>query len=495
MLTKIDDLLNSITMYRLVLYYLIGLLFIAFIYSIFHVLPFGPNELIVSTFILVAVSYVANKFFAYLFKVQTNYESFLITALILVLIITPGLAVSKIEFLIFASILSMLAKYILNIKGKHIFNPAAIALVITAFTINGFASWWIATRWMFPFLLLGFLIVRKIRRESLVFYFFVGALISTFMVYFSRGDFEILKIVENTFLDSPILFFAFVMLTEPLTTPPTANLQALYGVFVGLLFAPLYFGRFYTTPEIALSIGNVFSYLVSPKEKLTLKLKEKIKLTSDIYDFVFVSNKKINFTAGQYLEWTFGHKNTDSRGNRRYFTISSSPTENDLRIGIKFPKRVLSSYKKQLLEMKNGDKIIAGNLAGDFTLKENAERKLVFVAGGIGVTPYRSIIKYLIDKKEKCDVVLVYFEKNKREMVYKDVFKEAKKKIGLKIIYFETEKQGHMIGTDIKKEIPDYKDRIFYLSGPHGMVTGFQKELNNIGLSKQNVKVDYFPGF
>src|SRR5258706_9040060 len=127
------------------------------------------------------------------------------------------------------------------------------------------------------------------------------------------------------------------MLTEPLTTPPTSFLESLYGGMVGILFAPIHIGLFFTSPEMALSIGNIFSYLVSPKQKLTLILHEKIKLTPDIYDFVFTTKSKLNFKPGEYLEWTLGQKHTDSRGNRRYFTISSSPSETDVRIGVKFP--------------------------------------------------------------------------------------------------------------------------------------------------------------
>ncbi len=80
-------------------------------------------------------------------------------------------------------------------------------------------------------------------------------------------------------------------------------------------------------------------------------------------------------------------------------------------------------------------------------------------------------------------------------MVYKDVFREAEKILGIKTIYFETEKSGHMTGETIKKEIPDFKERIFYLSGSHGMVSGFEEVLSEAGLPKNHVKVDYFPGY
>ncbi len=486
MITFIDNLLNSITMYRLLLYYLSFLLVVAFIYSIFGILPFGPIPLLFSAGILTGVCYVTNKLFGRFFKVQTNYESLYITALILTFIITPAKNINGVIFLVIAATLAMASKYILNIRGKHIFNPAAIAVVITGFTIHGYASWWIGTLAMFPFTLVGVFIVRKIRRFDLVFYFFVAIIISVILSH---------HFLINVFIDSPILFFAFVMLSEPLTTPPTAFLQSLYGGFVGILFTPLHIGVFFTAPEIALVIGNVFSYIVSPKEKLILILKEKLKLTNDIYDFVFTTNAKLNFRPGQYLEWTLGYPHVDSRGNRRYFTISSSPTEEDVRIGIKFPELKASGFKKEMLSMKIGSRITASQLSGDFTLPQNKTQKLVFIAGGIGVTPFRSMIKYLIDTGEKRDMVLIYSDKTKDVMVYKNIFEEAIKKLGIKIIYYESEKSGHITSEFIRKEIPDFRTRKFYLSGSHGMVTGFEEVLHALKLPKKQIKVDYFPGF
>ena len=71
-----------------------------------------------------------------------------------------------------------------------------------------------------------------------------------------------------------MFFFAFVMLTEPLTAPATRTLQMLYGALVGVLFVPLvHVGSFYTSPELALVVGNLFAYLTGPKTNLMLTLK------------------------------------------------------------------------------------------------------------------------------------------------------------------------------------------------------------------------------
>jgi len=502
---RIDDFLNLITMYRLSLYVLIFLLGVASVLGLFSVLPFSFSSIIFSALFLVLMCWVSNNVFAYIFKTQVNVESSYITALILALIITPAKSPDDYFLLGWAAIIAMVSKYIFTINKKHIFNPAAIAVVITAFAINKSASWWIGTFAMMPFVLAsGLLIIRKIKRTDLVLGFMTVALFTIYAFSFIKGS-DLILITKNIFADSPLLFFAFIMLTEPLTTPPTKSLRIWYGALVGFLFTPqIHLGSFYTTPEIALLGGNFFSYIVSPKIKLVLKLKEKIKIAPDIYDFIFAPKKMISFIPGQYLEWTFSHHKTDSRGNRRYFTLASSPTEPDIRLGIKFYDKP-SSYKKSLLAMDVNSEIVASQLAGDFTLPKKIDGKYVFISGGIGVTPFRSIIKNLIDINQKVDIIHFFCNKIASEIVYKDVFTNAEWNLGIKTVYVLTDKAqiplgwngkvGRLNGQMIKEEVPDYSERTFYLSGPHGLVTGFEDVLKQMGIRKNHIKTDFFPGY
>lgn len=497
----IDKFLNNITMYRLILYYLLALLVVSAVFGFFGILPYSPFSIIFSTFFILIISLAASYIFATVFKSHTNIESAYVTALILALIITPT---TNAAFLGWAAILAMASKYILAIGKKHIFNPAALTVAITALAINQSASWWIGTLPMLPFVLVGgLLLAKKIKKHDMVISFLLTAVLTILVFGFFKGT-NLFTLAQKSIVDSPMLFFAFVMLTEPLTTPPTNTLQVFYGALVGLLFAPqIHFGSIYSTPELALIIGNIFSYLVSPKTKLILKLKEKIQIAPDIYDFVFSVNKKLNFTPGQYMEWTLGHNHSDSRGNRRYFTLASSPTEDNLRIGVKFYDNS-SSFKKSMLNMDNEREIVASQIAGDFTLQKDKNQKLVFIAGGIGITPFRSIIKYLIDKNESRDIVLFYTNKNETEIVYEDLFNQAKD-LGIKTVYVLTDKEnipngwmgkvGRINEEMIEEEVSDFKERIFYLSGPHFMVTGFEEVLKNMGVNKNQIKTDFFPGF
>lgn len=491
----IDDFLNGITMYRLVLYVLIFFVGVAEVLSFFKLLPFNPLNLFFSTLLLVVVCWLTNKIFAAVFEVPANVESLYITALILALILTPASSLGQLQFFFWAGVLAMASKYIFALGKKHLFNPAALAVFVTALTLNYSASWWIGSTWMMPFVAVGgLLIVKKIRRFDFVFAFLLTALTVILVSSAIKGS-DLLTVAQKLILDTPLLFFAFIMLTEPLTTPPTVFWQMIYGTLVGILFAPfIHIGSFYFTPEVALLAGNIFSFFVSPKDKLLLTLKEKIQLAPDIYDFVFGLDKKFVSLPGQYMEWTLGHSKPDSRGNRRYFTLASSPAEENLRIGVKFYPNG-SSFKSKLLSMQAGDKIVASQLAGEFVLPKDPLKKLCFIAGGIGVTPYRSIIKYLLDTNQKRDIILLYSSKKEYDFVYRDIFSEASERLGVKTFFVTTEKGEIIDQAMIEHEVPDYKERIFYISGPHGMVDAFKKTCKEMGIPDSQIKVDFFPGY
>lgn len=501
----IDYLLDRVTMYRVVLYYLIVLLAASVLGSLFGFISYSPQSIVMSTAFILVVCYLTNRLFSRIFEAPTNVESVYITALILACIVAPFTTFADLGVLFWASVLAIASKYILAVKKKHIFNPAAIAVLILYFAIGHGANWWIGNAFMTPFIIVGgLLVLRKTRREYMALSFYASSLL--IIVFFAlQGGTPLLRTFDQVFFHSSFFFFAYVMLTEPLTSPPTRNLQMLFGFFVGMLFPPqVHILGLYFTPELALISGNVLSYFISPKQRLLLRLHEEIKIAPDIIDFIFKPQVPLRYTAGQYLEWTFPHPKTDSRGNRRYFTLASSPTEDTLRIGVKFYDNG-SSYKRSMLTMDQSMPVVASQLAGDFILPKDQSKKLVFVAGGIGITPFRSMLKFLCDTQEKRDIITLFSNKYVEDIVYKDVLDEAEEKLGIRTIYTltDTEKipqnwegeRGRITSEIIMRQISDWQERTYYLSGPHVMVTGFEKTLLEMGVSRSHIKKDFFPGF
>ncbi|OGF74062.1 hypothetical protein A2Y47_01390 [Candidatus Giovannonibacteria bacterium RIFCSPLOWO2_12_43_8] len=472
----VDNFLNSITMYRLAMYALFGMALFALIFSFLGLIDFTPAELMLSAAILTAACYTSNYIFARLFGAPVNTESCFISALILFFILTPAMDLNGAGILALAGIIAMASKYLIAPFRRHIFNPAAFGAAAIFLLDLGGASWWVGTSAMFPAILItGFLIVRKIRRFDLFFSFFATLLVSAF--YFFGAFMEAI-------LSWPAIFFGTIMLTEPITTPPTKKLRIIYGVLIGLFFnaAP---------PEFILIAGNTFSYIVGFKKKIFLTLKNKNEIAKDIFEFVFSPDKKISFAPGQYLEWTLPHDRPDSRGVRRYFTIASSPTEQEIKLGVKL-SRPPSSFKKNLIELKNGQRAFAGQLAGDFTLPRDKKKKLAFIAGGIGITPFRSMIKYMVDSGERRDIALLYAVKNENKIAYRYLFIEAEAKIGLRTEYVISRLIDAAL---IREKLADWRERIFYISGPEAMVDAFKKMLRGMGVRRKNITTDYFPGF
>lgn len=501
----IDNFLNSITMYRLVLYYLMILIGLAFIAAVFGFLPFNGLLFLFTVLFVLTIAWLTNTIFGSFFETTTNAESVYISALILVLIIPPMGSFHDLGFLFWAAVWICASKFIIAIDKKHLFNPVAIAIFLTSVMLGQSANWWVGNGILFwPVLIGGLLIMRKIRRTFLVITFFAVALGGILTTGFIKQA-DLFALLLKTLLYSPLLFLGFVMLTEPATTPPRKWGQIFYGIVVGILYNPtIHIQSLYTTPESALLIGNIFSFFISPLSKRVVTFKQKVTLAKDTLGFVFTPNKQLAFLPGQYVEWTLAQKKPDSRGNRRYFTIASSPTEPEIQLGVKYYPNP-SQFKQALNSLTPDTKMMIGSLSGDFTLPKDPAKKLVFIAGGIGVTPFRSMVKYLIDKKDKRDIVLFYANKTQDEIAYKDIFDTAKRDFGLKIIYTLTDEtklpvgwtgdKGFLTADKIKNFVPDYQNRLFYLSGPHGMVVAFEKTLAEIGVPKLQIKTDYFPGF
>ncbi len=136
-------------------------------------------------------------------------------------------------------------------------------------------------------------------------------------------------------------------------------------------------------------------------------------------------------------------------------------------------------------------------------LPKNPKKKIVFIAGGIGVTPFRSMIQYLLDKNESRSIVMFYSNKTSSDIAYKEVFDRAASELGIKTVYALTAEKvsepgmyaGSINAQLIMKQVPDYRDRTFYISGPHAMVEAFEKTLLDMGVSRFKIKSDFFPGF
>ena len=221
---------------------------------------------------------------------------------------------------------------------------------------------------------------------------------------------------------------------------------------------------------------------------IKLTLKEKKQETPSVQSFIFDVDNSLEWRAGQYLHYVLHHEPTDDRGSDRWFTISSAPHEGFVMLTTRFAKDNGSSFKKELEGLNVGDTVEFSDLDGDFVL-ENVKAKYVFIAGGIGITPYRAILKDLENKGNNVDIILLYSNRDSN-FVFKDELDNISNP-HFKVKYIE----GKVDEKHIKDNVSDIKDRIFYISGPEGMVDSIGEELKGLGVSEDNIKQDWFPGY
>ncbi|HET6485021.1 MAG TPA: oxidoreductase [Spirochaetia bacterium] len=511
MIRTIDALLNRLTMYRLTLYYLMALLGLGLALSFFHLVSPAPLAILSTTAVLLAACYAANWAAARLLRIPSNPESSLITALILALIVGPVSFMEdpgRVGLLALAGVASVASKYILAFRRQHAFNPAAVGALVAGVVLGLDVTWWVGSLPMLPLVAIGGLLLAwRVHRMRFVAVFLGAFLVFLLGMGLAQGLTPDLALttLKLVFGQSALVFFAVVMLTEPMTSPKRFPLQILYAALVAFLYQPQLsvLGQ-NLTPEEALLVGNLFSFLVSPSRKLKLALKERREIGKGIMSFSFPQPAGFRHRLGQYMEWTLPIKNGDSRGSRRYFSIASSPTEPELLIAARFYPRS-SRYKEELARMGTGAVVLAGELGGDFVLPRDPMKPLVFIAGGIGITPFRSMLKYLVDTGQRRDIVLLYSNNTEEEIVFRDVLCDAERATGLKVVYTLTDQDkvppdwpgriGLIDAGMLREEVPGLASREVFVSGSPGMVRAMTGVLRSAGVARANLRTDAFSGY
>ena len=257
-----------------------------------------------------------------------------------------------------------------------------------------------------------------------------------------------------------------------------------------------------------------------PQIELTLVEKDKIEGT-DVTSFKFSKQNAqdggedktipFNYTAGQFAFFDIGGVYNDPKGPIRHFTISSSPTENF----IMFSTRIRDSpYKKRLSTLEEGSRVKVRGPEGQFVLHEDYSKPAVFLSGGIGVTPFRSMIKYATDKQLPLRIVMFDSNRNRDNILFKQEFDDyANINKNLKIIYTISDggqQQSSSTANDWKGEygridkamILKYLDTnmlnnsIFYICGPPAMLKAMQSLLQDeLEIPKERIKVEEFTGY
>jgi ferredoxin-NADP reductase len=232
--------------------------------------------------------------------------------------------------------------------------------------------------------------------------------------------------------------------------------------------------------------------------KFETHVKEIVPRTYNVRSFRFPKPPTLSYKAGQFLIATI--KTEDGKELSKPFSISSSPTETE---HIEFTKKLSDSeYSTALKALKAGNWARIDAPYGSFTF-EGEHEKICLLGGGIGITPFRSICRYCTDKRVDAKITLLYGNRSENDIVFREEFEAMQKQNpNLKVVFTVNEASSAWKGTIgfistelVKKEIPDYKENVFYTCGPPAMVEAMEKLVEALGLPKTQLKREYFAGY
>ena len=226
-------------------------------------------------------------------------------------------------------------------------------------------------------------------------------------------------------------------------------------------------------------------------------VKEIIPRTHNVTSFRFPRPAALEYKAGQFFFITL---KADGRELKKHFSFSSSPTE---KAHIEFTKKLSDSdFSTALKALKPGDWARIDAPYGKFTF-EGEHEKIGLLAGGIGITPFKSICQYCTDMHLDTKVTLLYGNRTENDIAFrKELETLHQQNRNLKVVLILNEADSNWKGATglitadmIKKEIPDYKETTFYTCGPPKMVEIMEKLVTQMGLPEVQLKREYFTGY
>jgi ferredoxin-NADP reductase len=222
---------------------------------------------------------------------------------------------------------------------------------------------------------------------------------------------------------------------------------------------------------------------------MNLTLVEKIQLIDNIWAFRFKPATPLTWTAGQYIQVELAHDHPDAEGTKRWFTVSSAPYEDIVQITTRVTQ---STFKQTLAALPVGGHLpLIAQPEGDFVWTDT-DRPRVWIAGGIGVTPFRSILRQRFHDHQPLPVTLIYGSRTP-DVPFKDELAQmsaADPKLQVQYVVGTP-----LTAAKLTELVPGLNDALVYISGPEPMVESLGEQLKTTGLPEAQLKQDFFPNY
>ncbi len=193
-----------------------------------------------------------------------------------------------------------------------------------------------------------------------------------------------------------------------------------------------------------------------------------------------------------------GHQ--DEKGLRRHISLVTAPTEKGI-VGLATRLRD-TAFKRTLAELEIGDAVEVEEPKGSFLLPEDTSAKYVFVAGGIGITVFRSMLRYIRDEQLPYEVTLVYSNRDRESAAFLDELSELERALpGFKLVLTMTDEPGwegesrRIDAAVLQDHLGELERYNFLVAGPPAMTEAVVAELHGAGVSEESVLADSFSGY
>lgn len=232
-----------------------------------------------------------------------------------------------------------------------------------------------------------------------------------------------------------------------------------------------------------------------------LKLVDRKEVARNIIVLVFEKPAELQFKPGQYAGFTLiTPPEIDAGGITRRFSLLSTPSDPYISIATRIQN---SAYKRALIALPVGSEIKFAGPTGTFTLHDDINRPAVFIAGGIGITPFYCMIRFATENKSPQNMTLFYGNNEISDAAFLNelkILQDINPHFNLIATLAKPDQDwlgeiGFITDAMLKKYIPDLKAPIYYICGSPVMVTTLQEALAEMGVNEDNIRVEDFPGY
>jgi len=211
------------------------------------------------------------------------------------------------------------------------------------------------------------------------------------------------------------------------------------------------------------------------------------ELAPAIWQYYFRSARPLDFVPGQYADFVLPNVHGDPRGPSRVYTMTSLPGEKLVSFVLKMPEPH-SAHKQALIELKPGDPAQVRESMGDLILPKDPNQPLVFIAGGIGMAAYVSMLKHLLQRREERQIYFFYSLRTRQEQIFKELLASYPLKLNTLTIT-----PNRLTGKQVVDSTPP--DAFIYISGGQKFVEELRINLEYLGKPRSSIVFDYFDGY